>query len=280
MDQRHAFRLDIERFERARSVFALKQKAFPVDTIASLARDVINRLAEDKGITANATEDTGRSLILPQMVDAFCDVILGHDPAAPIRFVEDVLAPGVARREDIYRYIACASRELGSRWDAEKVSYLQVTVAASKLYALVRAVRERGKARAHGSHLAKTALFASVPEEQHTLGVTIAAEVFRNADWDIALMVGQSHEALIARAATMQPPVVGLSVSNSNGLDKLARLVVAIRLMLPDTIIAVAAGPDIDRAAMQDLVDPDLVIADAESAQRALSRALGVSKTG
>ncbi|MCC5961800.1 MAG: cobalamin B12-binding domain-containing protein [Rhodobacteraceae bacterium] len=280
MDQRHAFKFDTDRYARAQAVFASKREIFAEDAITSLARDVINCLAEEKSGAADPAQRTGRRSIMPQMVDAFCDVILGHDPAAPLRFLEDVLAPRVANRNDLYEYIACASRELGAKWEADKVTYLQVTVAAGKLYALVRSVGCDGAERVHAGGRSKNALFASVPGEQHTLGVTIATEVFRNAGWDIALMIDQSHEVLIDRAAAIQPPVVGLSISNSNGLDRLARLVVSMRLILPDTVIAVAAGPDIDKDMLRNVVDLDFVLTDAENAVVELTESLRAFETG
>jgi MerR family transcriptional regulator, light-induced transcriptional regulator len=280
MDQRHAFKFDTERYVLAQAVFASKREIFAEDAITSLAREVISRLAEEKSGAADPAQSVGRTLIMPQMVDAFCEVILGHDPAAPLRFLEEVLAPRVAKRNDLYEYIACASRELGEKWEADKVSYLQVTVAAGKLYALVRSVGSNGAETAHAGDRSKNALFASVPGEQHTLGVTIAAEVFRNAGWDIALMIDQSHEALIDRAAAIQPPVMGLSISNSNGLDRLARLVVSMRLTLPDTVIAVAAGPDIDKDVLRNVVDLDFFLTDAESAVVELTKSLRAFRTG
>jgi len=280
MDQRHEFKFDTESYARAQAVFASKRKTFASEAITSLARDVISRLAEMKSNRADPTGSAVPTLIVPQLVDAFCETILGHDPAAPLRFLEEDLAPSVAKRSDLYEYIACASRELGAKWEAEKVSYLQVTVAAGKLYALVRAVGSDTAERQLANGLEKSALFASVPGEQHTLGVTIAAEVFRNAGWDITLVLNQSHEAVIDRAVAVQPPVVGLSISNSDGLDRLARLVVSTRLTLPASIIAVAAGPEIDEDTLQNVVDLDLVIADAESAQVALSQALRASGAG
>jgi MerR family transcriptional regulator, light-induced transcriptional regulator len=274
MDQWHAFKFDTETYARAQAVFATKREIFAADAITSLARDVIDRLAKEKSSSLVPTRHAGTAVILPDLVDGLCDAILGHDPLAPLRFLEGALAPRVARRSELYEYIACVSRELGAKWDAEKVTYLQVTVAVGKLYALVRAIGADGTGLTPSTQRDKRALFASVPDEQHTLGVTIAAEVFRNAGWDIVLMINQSHQLLIDRAQVIRPPVVGYSISNSTGLDKLARLVVATRLAVPNIIIAVAAGPDIDENTLRNVVDLDLVIADAQTAEAELSQAL------
>jgi len=280
MDQRHALKFDTETYTRTQALFATKREAFAPDSVTVLARDVISRLAEEKRQATTTSGNIVSMTIDPDMVDAFCDVLLGYDPAAPLRFLEQTLAPVVVRRSDLYEHIACASRRLGAKWDAEEVSYLQVTVAAGKLYALVRAVGSGTAQRELAHNRAKRALFASVPGEQHTLGVTIAAEMFRNAGWDITLMINQSHEELIDRAAAIHPPVIGLSISNSDGLDRLARLVVATRLTLANTVVAVAAGPEIDKSMLQSVVDLDLVITDAQTAQAEITKAMYACATG
>ncbi len=278
MDQRRDLRFDSGTYARTQALFAAKRDMFKPDTVTSLARDVIRQLAQEKTKAAGPSGSIMSATIDSDMVEAFCDVILGYDPRAPLRFLEDKLARIVAQRSDLYEYIACASRQLGAKWETEEVSYLQVTVAAGKLYALVRAVGAGGAEFDFAPDRQKRALFASVPGEQHTLGVTIAAEVFRNAGWDISLMINPSHEDFIERAAATQPPVIGLSISNSDGLDRLARLVVSARMTLPNTIVAVAAGPDIDRHILQNVVDLDHVISDARHAEITLSDLLLATK--
>lgn len=276
MKPHHDFQFDLDTYTRTQELFAAKCKTFDPAAVTSLARDVISRLASEKRHASPASRAISSTTTEPELVVAFCDVLLAYDAAAPLRFLENDLAPVVRARNDLYDYIAAASRLLGVKWDEGEVSYLKVTVATGKLYALVRSV---GTARAGvqtGADPQKSAIFASVPGEQHTLGVTVAAEVFRDAGWDIALIVNQTHDALLARAEILQPPVVGLSISNSSRLDALGHLIVALRLTLPKTIIAVAGGPDIDNQTLRDLVDLDIVISDARTAQADLSELLRI----
>lgn len=274
MESRRNFEFDVDLYTHAEGLFAAKRAKLRPEAVICLARDVISRLAIVKSAPDGQPHPRAPGLVYPDLVESFCAVLLEEDASMCLRFFEDQLVPIVEQRADLYDYISEASRKLGEKWDEDEVSFLQVTIAAGKLYALVRSVAAREPRAPVAGRSIQCALFASVPGEQHTLGVTIAAEVFRTAGWDIDLLISRSHDELLERACMTHPPVVGLSVSNSAGLDTLARLVVALRLASPDTIIAVAAGPDINHDVLCAMVDLDLVITDARSAQVKLARML------
>ena len=265
MDAHHQLEIDAELYARTSGLFAAKRSLLPPEAVERLAREVVERLAAARRGTDSPAPDR-------QVVDAFCDVLLSDDPAAPLRFLEDNLASLVSRRTALYGYISAASRRLGAMWVADEVTFVEVTLSVGKLYALVRAIGSRRARPPVADHPRKHALFACVPGEQHTMGVAIAAEVFRDAGWDIDLQLGASHEELMARAERMQPAVAGLSLSGAGGLDALARLVVSLRLTLPDIVIAVAGGDSVDAETLHALVDLDLVITDAKQAEGDLDR--------
>jgi MerR family transcriptional regulator, light-induced transcriptional regulator len=272
MDAHHQFKIDADLYARTSNLFEAKRSALAPDAVERLAREVVERLAAAR----RGDPDVLVAPALPapdrRMVNAFCDVLLAPDPTAPLRFLEQDLAPLVAERTALYSYISAASRRLGEMWDADQVTFVDVTLSVGKLYALVRAIGSNRTRPPIADHPRKYALFASVPGEQHTMGVAIAAELFRDAGWDIDLQVGATHDELLVRAERMQPVVAGLSLSGVAGLDALARLVVSLRLTLPDIVIAVAGGADIESETLRNLVDLDLVITDAKQAQSDLDR--------
>lgn len=274
MDTHQNFKFDVDLYSRTQGLFAAKHESFGPDAVESLARDVIKRLSSERSVANDAARKVESTDIRPDLVERFCDALFASDCRTPLRFLEDELAPIVVHRDDLYDYISAASQRLGEKWDEDELSFLQVTIAVGKLYALVRSVRPHGAKPPLATANRKSALFASVPGEQHTLGVTIAAEVFRDAGWEIDLAISRSHDELLDRAAMTLPPVVGFSVSNNAGLVTLARLIVALRLIVPDAIFAVATGPDINQDRIHTLVDLDLAITDAKTAQIDLSRML------
>lgn len=268
---------DVGLYTRAGSLFDAKRTLLAPNAVSTLARDVIERLANDRlrggSGQADATPPDANG-VRPELLDHFCDALLSSDAEAPLRVMNERLLPATSTSAELYAYIAAAAENLGERWDAGAISFVQVTIGVGKLYSLVRAI---GLGRADdpmGMDPRKFAMFASVPGDQHTLGVTVAAEIFRDSGWEIDLLIARSHEALVERVQRTGPSVVGLSMNSAEVLDALARLVVALRLEAPACLVAVAVAPGIDRQKVQDLVDLDLMIEDAHSAQEALTQRL------
>ena len=84
---------------------------------------------------------------------------------------------------------------LGTWWEEDRVSFVEVTVGTSRMYAIMRALRRQMPLASH-IH-SKSAIFASVPGETHVLGVRMAADLLRKEGWDIELKIGRTHEELV-----------------------------------------------------------------------------------
>jgi methanogenic corrinoid protein MtbC1 len=119
----------------------------------------------------------------------------------------------------------------------------------------------------------KTAVFASVPDETHTLGVTMAADLFRDDGWDVSLRTGLSQDALIEEIEKLDCKLIGLSVSGEHSLRSLSKLVVALHIRLPATPILVAGQSIKEVAPLIDLIGIDGVASTIEDA-RTMARAL------
>ena len=275
MTIRHQIEIDVDLYAHASGLFDASRNNLTPDAVERLAREVLERLAANR---RDGPADRGRMAGRPDpaLVSAFCDTLLLADGNAPLRFVQHALVDVAPDRESFLDYVAAASRELGERWNTDAVTFVEVTSSVGKLYTLVRATAPRVRGDKRSEDPRKTALFASVPGDRHTLGVSLAAELFRDSGWDIDLQVDRSHEDLLARAERMQPAVVGLSLSGSGRLDALARLVVAMRLVLPRAVIAVAGSGDMGPERLRTLIDLDLVITDAKQARRDIAQRLGL----
>lgn len=259
---------DAEIFSRTASLFATKRNAFAPDAVEALASDIIWRLAQSK--SREPTFDTPD--ISPESIAAFCDALIHPKPDAALRFIEDRRAEGLTRQGVYLGYITAAARCLGQGWDEDKLTFLQVTYGTGHLYALMRALRAEGPSARFSHDGRRCALFATVPGEDHGIGITVAADLFRDVGWEIDLQTGTDHDALIAHVERTQPHIIGLSLSTDQRLDALMRLVVALRLVIPHSIIGVAPASHVDAKRLGNLVDIDLVFADAPSACRALDR--------
>ncbi len=276
METQRQVQLDPERYARAQELIRAKHVRSPPEVVERLAREAVTRLA---ALRLNRPFDTANADDA-RTVTEFCDVLLSDDALEVPRFVQSRFPQATTKQTDIYGLIAAAARQLGSRWDADQVSFVEVTVSVAKLYALLRSMGKGRKQLARNDNGDKSALFASVPGEQHTLGVTIAAELFREAGWDIDLQVGRTRNELVAHALSTQLSAIGLSLYNRTHLQELAQLAEALRVALPNPIIAVAVGGDMTIEALQAAGRFDLVVLNAKQAQKDLAELIQSRRNG
>lgn len=249
-------------YQRSFEIFSNKRATLPVDRVNALAEEVIQYLAE-----LTPSERIGDPMALSSdTLSDFCDLLLQADSDAPWRFIEHLQRDGIS--SDIIRYglIAPAARDLGARWDRSEAKFVDVTIATGKLYALIRSLSTEDMARDSEEQNERHALFASVPGETHTLGISLATDTFREAGWHIELSIGDAHEDILKHAASLKPSVIGLSLSTKTRIPELIRLVLALRIAFPLTIIGVAPALDMGDRDLTQIVDIDLVFRDARKA--------------
>ncbi len=259
---------DAEILARTSSLFETKRDAFGSDAVELLASDIVRRLASAG--PSDPSYETPE--ISDESIDAFCDTLIQPSPAAALQFIEDRRTEGVTRQGVYLGYIIAAARNLGRGWDEDRYSFLDVTYGTGHLYALMRALRAETPSARPAFDGRRCALFATVPGEEHGIGITVAADLFREAGWEIDLRTDTDHDGLVAHVEDTQPHIIGLSLSTEQRLDALVRLVVAMRITMPSAIIGVAPATNVDAARLHDLVDIDLVFDDAPSACRELER--------
>ena len=247
---------------RAATLFSAKRELFPPNTIEGLAKTIVRQLA-------SATEEavkTARTVTTEESLDAFCDVLCRPSPDAALSFIKERLEEG-SSREDIYLgYIGAAARRLGERWDEDEASFTDVTIGSGHLYALMRAMRTEQANVRPATDDQRSALFAAIPGEDHSVGITVAANVFRDAGWEIDLQVDKDHDQLIAHAKDTKPHIIGLSLSTDRRLDALAGLVLALRINLPGATIGVGSGDALAAEKVRAVADVDFLFEDAPSA--------------
>jgi methanogenic corrinoid protein MtbC1 len=212
----------------------------PEDEARSLAKEVLRRVAQRATkypvLTHRASHDE---------IERLCIALTSKDNEAAKRAVMQISADGASPDLIYLTYLAGAARLLGEWWDDNRLSFVDVAIGTSRIYAIMRGM----------SHLflptqltqIRGAVFASVPGETHTLGVNMAADLFRKEGWDIQLLLGLSHDDLIAEMVQYKPILIGLSCSGRHSASALAKLVIGLRLSNPGAFIMVS-GRVLDEA--------------------------------
>ena len=251
--------LDIEAFEKARGLFTRRAGSLPDTAVHALAAEVITRL-ERRG--AASTE----ALPPDADIESLCDALVSPHEEAPADLVRQARLGGMSVDMVYLGYLAGAARRLGERWDEDRTTSAQMTIAAGRIYAIMRGLRQAFASDQWLKQEQARVMFASTPGETHTLGVTMAADFFRRRGWQIDLKTGLSHHELLASAENVVYPIIGISASSERMVFPLARLIVALRITNPAAWIMLS-GKIIDVVPeVMTLVDADGIAEDAEAA--------------
>lgn len=184
------------------------------------------------------------------------------------RFVELVLAPGDGGWMDTVALLrgrgvsvealyldllGPAARELGRLWEEDVVMFSDVTVAVGRLHRIMR-----GLSPAFGSEVdvpadGRRALLLPAPGEQHTFGLSMVAEFFRRAGWDVVCELDSRTVDPVALVRGEWFDVIGISVGVEARLDWLKSGISAVRHASRNRAIGVMVGGPVFAT------DPDLV---------------------
>lgn len=205
--------------------------------LGDLAQEVITRLTRWSEEEA-ARSDSARAEF--QDIDGLCADLLAANNAGIDRRIAQALASGATHEQVSLHYIAVAARRLGVMWQEDDISFHDVTLAAGRLLLILRDLRAMLEPRP--LRRGRVALFASVPDETHVLGITMAADLFRDKGWDIDLRVGVSIDGLISAARSGAYPIIGLSAGSIDRLKGLAQFIVELRLAAPQVLVLVAGN--------------------------------------
>ncbi len=231
--------LEYRVYERSQANIIRLKERLPEDTVLSLAREVIRRVALK-----------GQKIEYPTLVtsdadlEKLCNELLSDDPKAAVDMIATLRAEGVSTEQIYLKYLAGAARMLGDWWEQDKASLTQVTVASSRMLAIMRGMRHLFEPAVNTQ--TKSAIFASVPGEDHTMGVKMAADLFRKEGWDISLKLGLTHDALVAEIEQEPKGIVGLSMSGRHSIEKLSKLVIALHICCPQAYLLVS-GQDVEK---------------------------------
>lgn len=209
-----------------RLVHAVRDEIIP-RLLAACARTAARR--QSGPVSARAIRRLARLSIRPPATDAQS-------------FVESLRDDGMSAEAVICDLLPGATRYLGWQWETDGCSFVDVTCGLSVLQTLLHIHAGARTPDPHGGGEGRAFLLASMPGEQHTFGIHVAAEFFRQADWDVATATPDSDAEILTRLRSECFAVVGLSAANDRALDAMPDLVRKIRSASLNHEIRVVAG--------------------------------------
>lgn len=264
---------DRSAYNNATRQLRLVETELPQNAVSSLAREVVRRLAFRMPRHENVAD-----LPTQSEIDLLCAALLSADDTAADQFIFAARRDGVDIGAISRGYVAGAARKLGQMWDDDRISFIDVTLACGKLYGIIRGLRHVLAPQIVQGRETRPALFALVPGETHTLGIEIATDHFRRDGWDVDMLMGLDHDALVSEADLRHYEAIVLVANSDRMLEPLTRLSLALRITQPLAHIVVAGGILDHHPDILHLVGAEAVMADLDSAIATLRDVLGPAK--
>ena len=178
----------------------------------------------------------------PLDVEALVSFALDTDADALLDHVDALLGQGVSIESLFVGLLAPSARHLGVLWEQDRCDFIDVTMGLWRLQEVVRELAARfppGRQAGGGSH---HALFAAVPDDQHSFGTVLIDETFRREGWTTEALLDPTRSDLIERIASASFDVLGLTVSRNCNIGPLPDLIHALRSVSRNPRIVVMVG--------------------------------------
>lgn len=243
----------------------------------AVENEIIPRLVRACG-AAEAPARLSAPIIGDEDVDHLTHLVLHAEDAALHEAVAGLRQRGAGVQAIFLDLLTPVARKLGEYWNCDVCSFTEVTVAMGRLQQLLRA---NSAAFGMGGRIneaqepQRRVLLLPSPGEQHTFGLSLVAEFFYRAGWDVSTSFIQPTGSLSALVEREWFDVVGLSLGNVGQIGRLDDCVRQIRRasMNPQILTIVGGAAFMLEPDLAERVSADAVITDAQTAPE-LARSL------
>lgn len=223
----------------------------PIDLAALIERLVIPRLMADEqdhvqtqqaSAQTTATEMAASFPVAEADLAAFAELAIAGEAATLLDFIDDCLMRGSSVEHIYVDLLAPAARKLGTMWEEDQRDFIDVTMGLWRIQEVLRELGRRAPPPSSRGHGPRTALFSTMPGDQHSLGTLMVCECFERAGWSAEPLVEPTTSELLAKLAGRHFDLVGLTVSNECPTATLAGLIKTIRSVSSNPGIRVMVG--------------------------------------
>lgn len=238
---------------------------------------VIPKLVADRNAPTEHQGDPkfldGKSVAVPKSiskddVEKFTLLSVQSEARALMEFVDNCIAKGSSLDSIYIDLLAPAARRLGDYWESDQSNFVDVTMGLWRIQEVLRELTLRIPPPAIAGFGQRSALFSTMPGEQHSFGTLMIAECFYRAGWDSDILIEPTRSELIGKFANCHYDLIGLTVSCDYPRGVLIGLVSAIKSVSnnPDTRIMLGGRLINDNPDLIETCGADATAADAPSA--------------
>jgi MerR family transcriptional regulator, light-induced transcriptional regulator len=199
----------------------------PVGMVHTIRTRIIPRLVLALRSTPKAPDPAEREK--PDAIVQFTALVLGEQDDAAFAFVQNVVAQGTSAEAVFLGLLAPTAQHLGELWESDATDFASVTLGVGRLQMIMRRLGETFFEQGSRVDGGESALLTIIPGEQHSFGLSMVAEFFRRAGWNLCTGPFASHQELTSLVHNHWFDVVGFSVSSDRRLDELKQDICDIR---------------------------------------------------
>lgn len=202
------------------------------DWFAGLAKEALGRLI--------SVRDQDGAVVRQDHLDHFLAVLREARSADPAVLLAEMLARQLDPATVACLYAPAAARILGAEWEADRISFVDVTLCTEKLHALVRQVDELlAEVR---SATGPSALILVAEAEQHTLGALVLALELRLAGFSVMVRVAPTSRDLTYLMTGNRFDLALVSLGCTAALESAVGLVRTLRLLARNGEMCIFVG--------------------------------------
>lgn len=178
-----------------------------------------------------------------QWTERIVEALVAESEVPFTSIIGELMATGVGSEELVQSVVPEASRLLGEYWVCDKLSFVEVTIAAGRLQ---RLVREESESSGTVNWLGRTtplgqSILMVIPRfEDHSLGAFVAADGFRRHGIWVHMAIGLDADELVGTIRAHRLAMIGMSLSMRDHISKTIELIDALRasdLELPPIVL-------------------------------------------
>jgi methanogenic corrinoid protein MtbC1 len=199
----------------------------PIGVVRTIRTRIIPKIVLALRSTPKAAEPAKQQG--PDAISQFANLVMSDKDAAAFAFVQEMMAQGSSVESVFLNLLAPTAQHLGELWESDATDFANVTLGVGRLQLIMRQLGEEFYENGSPSDGGESALLTTIPGEQHSFGLSMVAEFFRRAGWNLCTGPFSSHQELTSLVHNHWFDVVGFSVSSDRRLDELKQDIHDIR---------------------------------------------------
>jgi methanogenic corrinoid protein MtbC1 len=208
-------------------IWRFKPKLQPISVVRTIRTRIIPKIVLALRSTPKAPEPARQES--PDAIAQFAALVMSDNDAAALAFVQRMMAQGTPVESVFLDLLAPTAQYLGELWESDATDFANVTLGVGHLQLIMRQLGEIFCGQANPSDSGESALLTTIPGEQHSFGLSMVAEFFRRAGWNLCTGPFSSHQELTSLVHNHWFDVVGFSVSSDRRLNELKQDIRDIR---------------------------------------------------